>query len=427
MGYAVGTGGGPVLARDLNCDDQLDLISLDNFSNTASVLQNAGAGTFGRSQAYRAGAGALSIDDFNEDGSPDLVQTNRVLLNAGNGTFITPDEYDVLNGSAAALAVTELNGDMHPDLALVTRDSEGFALQFVLNQGAAGLQAGKRHSIPSASNSYALVATDLDDDELVDIAIVNGDAGKIDVYSNRGNDALTAPASYPSGEAAYPSIAAGDVNADGRIDLVTTGDDGLQVLMNRGEGQFDMAVSYPAALPGFQNVPVIADLDGDGALDIALLGRHAGEPLSRGIGVLMNQGDGTFAPVVVHATGVDAGALAVADLDGNGTLDIATTGRGLNAHRNPGDGTFPALEKTGDLDSGRVLMARDMDGDGALDLLGTGGTLYRNRGDGTFLEQLAYLGGDYRLAAADFDGDGRVDYVSAGERLTLFRNNGCLP
>jgi hypothetical protein len=127
------------------------------------------------------------------------------------------------------------------------------------------------------------------------------------------------------------------------------------------------------------------------------------------------------------------GSITAADLDGDGTIDLAI-GSAINevsVLKNHGDGTFAAAVHYPVSGGASSLAAVDMDGDGALDLVTAGATVLANLGDGTFAPAVGYDAGQSAGAGAiaDLDGDGRPDVIvtsPASGTVSVLRNV-CLP
>jgi FG-GAP-like repeat/Abnormal spindle-like microcephaly-assoc'd, ASPM-SPD-2-Hydin len=158
--------------------------------------------------------------------------------------------------------------------------------------------------------------------------------------------------------------------------------------------------------------PAIGDFDGDGNLDLAV-------PLSKGINIFLGNGDGTFR----GGQFIDGyvSAVAAADFNGDGILDIVTDG--VTVLLGNGDGTFQGGARTESLKipgsirgekrhpviQGSSLSLGDFNGDGKLDVV-SGGTLYLGNGDGTFQSPIT-LANDTLNAMGDFNNDGKLDLV----------------
>ena len=161
------------------------------------------------------------------------------------------------------------------------------------------------------------------------------------------------------------AVAAGDLDGDGRPDLVTANTSGsVSVLLNRGDGTFRAKADYAAG--GAPNSVTLADFDGDGFLDAAVASPRA--PKGRNVTVLLGRGDGTFRLRRYFAARVNASRIASGDLNGDGRPELVfSDGRSLAVMLNRGDATFQGPLWYGFADT---LAAGDFNGDGRLDLAG---------------------------------------------------------
>jgi hypothetical protein len=218
-------------------------------------------------------------------------------------------------------------------------------------------------------------------------------------------------------------VTTADLDGDGRSDVcfVEFVSNGLGVLSTRADGWFHgPALTALGASPGRYT---LADFDGDGELDAAVL-LPGGQ-----VGVALGRGDGTFEAPLVQRAGAVALDVAAGDFDGDGALDLVTAGGALAAVsvlRGNGDGTFglPFLVPTSHPST--AVLVVDATGDGELDVVSrntsnSSVSLLAGRGDGTFATATT-LGassppGD--IVALDLDADGRVDLLKSNTTSTL--------
>lgn len=341
----------------------------------------------------------LAVGDFNNDGNLDIIAacwSAEVTVNLGNGdgTFQSLNHVYALPG-AQGVAVGDFNGDGNLDAAV----------------------------------------------------LAVGNPGSVIIFLGDGTGNLTQGASYPVGNqgAGTSNIAVGKLHVGGNLDLVVTNgsDNTVSVLLGNGDGTFQPQVAYSTTgsypFNTFPQWVAIADVNKDGYLD--LVTADAGNAGGGGISVLLGNGNGTFQAPVFYSdvlnnsgVGVQANGVAIADLNGDGNLDVVTaawTGDVVNVFLGNGDGTFkPAVAYP--VPYAETIAIADLNGKQDLivaDYVESTTWVLLGNGDGTFQPGVAYATdeGDQGLVVADFNGDGNLDFAVGninGPFMTVALGNG---
>ena len=184
------------------------------------------------------------------------------------------------------------------------------------------------------------------------------------VASPRSSVPLSPPSSYTAGSGP-DTVAVGDFNGDGKLDLAVANNvsNNVSVLLGKGDGTFHAAVNYGA---GTNPTSVaVGDFNGDRKLDLAVANWNGND-----VSILLGNGDGTFQPAVNYNVTFGPQSVAVGDFNGDGKLDLAVAnyfGEALSILLGNGDGTFQAHVNY-QAGSGPVWVAvGDFNGDGRLD------------------------------------------------------------
>jgi hypothetical protein len=209
-----------------------------------------------------------------------------VLLGHGDGSFAAPINLDTVYGQLYTPTLADFNSDGKLDLAAAGWNMYG-ALVFMGN-GDGTLQDPLFYENDTAAGSNSLTAADFNADGKIDLATANQDfseTGDNDVSILLGNgDGTFAPALPLDVSLSYSwAVATGDLDADGKLDLAVTSDDGfgtgtVSVLLGHGDGRFADPINLDTFY-GQLYSPTLADLNGDGKLDLAAAGWKVPLPL----------------------------------------------------------------------------------------------------------------------------------------------------
>jgi hypothetical protein len=338
-------------------------------------------------------------------------------LSAGSApSFSAPRSYPT-GSEPGSVAIGDLNGDGRPELVTANGLYETNTVSVLANRGDGTFRAKRDYATGLGPESVAI--GDLNGDGKPELVTSNVTANSVSVFVNRGDGSFQASLDYATGSGPF-SVAIGDLNGDGRPDLATAnanngGAATVSVLLNRGDGSFGAKVDY--ATGRFPTSVAVGDLNGDGKPELATANADADS-----VSVLLNRGDGTFRAKVDYATGLGPGSVAIGDLNGDGRPELATANgaNSISVLLNRGDGGFQASVDYATGSSAFSVAIGDLNGDGKTDLATAHGgansvSVLLNMGDGSFQADRDYATArsPVSVAIGDLNGDGKPELATA--------------
>jgi VCBS repeat protein/HYDIN/CFA65/VesB family protein/thrombospondin type 3 repeat protein len=286
---------------------------------------------------------------------------------------------------------------------------------------------------PAGTEPSAIVTADFDGDGVPDLAAANAGSNDVTVLLGDGAGGFTPQAGIPVGNRPV-SIAAADFNHDGHQDLAVANfnDDTVSILLGDGAGEFSRIGDVPVG--GNRAFFVVAaEMTGDGEVDLAV----ADSSLPAGPGhtaVLAGDGAGHFSSAfnLISRTGEAPVALSVADLNDDGTADLAIldlANKSVNVQLQYGPGSFYPAGNYPVADAAHLagctpsaILAGDFNADGRVDLVVTDKTnntadIFQGSGYGSFSPAVGLPTEETPSAVGlgDLDNDGISDLVVANE------------
>ncbi len=329
------------VTADLDGDGREDIAAAldgDNEQgNGVEILRNQGGGAFVSSPVDHGlppHPGPIAAGDLDGDGALDLVVlivdldggpgVVRAFENHGGGTF-ADDSTDIAPGFApTSIAVADVNGDGLSDvvgtsISATTLSRRGPERRERLLLGPDGrpewlacrLRRARRRERRREARYRRRHPK------------VEPRAAAVTVLFNQGGGAFSAPAGYGTASGSNGSnvsVALGDMNADGELDIVAEDVNQVVVLLNDGSGGFGAPVVHANPHGGKFDSIALGDLNGDGLADLAVA-PHGGDTLS----LFFNQGVGVLGPEVSYPMDVFSSTVAIADMNADSLPDLVVT------------------------------------------------------------------------------------------------------
>ncbi|WP_324673661.1 FG-GAP-like repeat-containing protein [Hymenobacter sp. GOD-10R] len=330
----------------------------------------------------------------------------------------------VVGSTPLEVILADIDGDS--DLDVLTTISESSTLSISLNNGSGVFAVSQQ--IPNTTNP-TMADVDSDGDlDLVTPSSYNNPNPGVTIRLNNGNGVFSVSQELGGLFNTVYKTAAGDMDGDGDLDLVTSGNGGLVfILTNNGTGTFSSTSQPIGSSPSNNTRILLGDVDNDGDLDVVVANYLLNNTTytSSAVYVYLNNGPNSFSlgqqlPITVYIADI-----AMGDVDGDTDLDLVVSRGGANSVSvllNNSRGLFSEGQAV-PVPRAQTLALGDVDGDGDFDLL-TGNydakavDVRLNNGNGTFAssQQTVSVGSNGTLGGitlGDVDNDGDLDFVTA--------------
>jgi hypothetical protein len=313
--------------------------------------------------------------------------------------------------------VADFNADGHLDVVISPNNGSN---ELIMLFGRGGTEKfDPPVTFPAGGQTLRLTAADFNGDGKPDLAVSlsggNTPPGRLSILLNTGTGQFSAPniISVP-GDPNLPVV--GDVNNDGKLDIVTALSTGSSaspviVLLGNGSGSFSAATA-PISTFSFNSAVVLGDFNEDSKPDLAVPGSL------NGVDLYLGDGTGAFAPAIHVSTSVAALTLTSGDFNNDGHLDLLDGNQMLLG---TGMATFAAPIVITLPENANAALAGDVNNDGHLDLLtgaASGLTVFLGNGTGNLTQAKSYSSGFTIFGAAlfaalgDFNEDGKIDIAA---------------
>ena len=414
-----------VVIFEASGDALLDIVT--GISGGPSQLYvNTGGGTFAAGVDVSADTdttNAIAAGTLDAGGSIDLIEGNNgepnvLLTNNGTGTFTELSTFMFDDLDAEDIKVADVDGDLDLD---VIEAKTGSTNRLYINDGSGNFAEGESFSTGDAgNNSHVLVVDDVNEDTLLDVVVGNGlDQNR--VYLGTGGGIFDGGANISGDSNVTRGLIVADLDGVNGPDIVTGNVDAVNLVflsVAPNSATFAAGVALEAAVTNSTWDLAAGDLDGVNGIDIVVANRGQANR------VYLNNGAGGFAAGVALPGTVQASRdVELADLDGDGSLDIVfgNSDSSVNhVYLNNGTGGFPSQTVVSGADANQTwdIDLADVDYDGDVDVIAGNfngpNRLFLNNGAAAFTPRPNLSSNSFdtqSLATGDIDGDGTLDLV----------------
>jgi len=278
---------------------------------------------------------------------------------------------------------------------------------------------------PTSVDPISVAIGDINGDGKLDLVTANKGSRNVSLLLGNGNGTFQSATNLSAGSD-LRSVAISDINGDSKLDLVTAdwGSNDVSVFLGNGDGTFQSATNFPVlsrySRNSYPSYVESSDVNGDGKLDLVTANWGSND-----VSVFLGNGDGTFQSATNFPVGTGPRSVASGDFNGDGKVDLVAAnseGRDVSLLLGNGNGTFQSATKLSVGIFPSSVVTGDVNEDGKLDLItanyGSASkdiSLLLGNDNGTFQSATNFpvLSGPLDVATGDFNGDSLLDLVTA--------------
>ncbi len=416
----VGDNPSDLVARDLNGDSLIDLVTANADSDNLSVLIGSGDAFFQTPTTLpvRDHPVAVAVADLNNNGLLDLITANErsadvsILMGSGDGFFQSPIP-QIVGNRPVSIEVADIDGN--GDLDIITANQDDNEIAILMGNGDGSFQSPT--PFPVGDQPVAIAVADLNGDGDLDIITANQDSDNISILMGNGDGSFQSPTSLPVGDQPV-AIAVADLDGDGNLDVITTnqGSNDVSILIGNDDGS--LQISDTLSVGNGPSAVAVANVNGDEILDLIIANEFSDD-----ISILAGDVNGSFQTLVAPPVGVFPKAIAVADVNGDDKLDLITVNSfadDVSIILGNGDGSFQTPTTLPVGGEPLAVEAADLNNDRNIDIVTANRgsndvSILTGNGNGSFQDQVTLPVGDLpsAITVADINNDGNPDIIIA--------------
>ncbi len=328
INYSLSTG-------DLNGDGNIDLVTGDGvLPGLTRAFLGEGSGVFVNSSTLASETNrtySAKLADINNDGILDLVTGGRtgispseisIFIGNNDGTF--NEINNITTSSLDEMQIADINNDGNLDIIYDNNN----AISYNLGDGKGSFSSTQSFSVlPQLNDTYAFVLGDLNGDGITDLTVGGTYSGsaRIGVYFGSSTGIFSHNQTLSPGGSTIRSLAIGDLNSDGKLDILSSSNaTGLvNIYLNDGSGAIALNSSLSAESSSTEEI-LLADINGDSHLDIITAGISG---VAGQVNIFTNNGKANFSKIkTIASEGSGTYSVAMADFNKDGVLDLFTGG-----------------------------------------------------------------------------------------------------